>query len=399
MIGNLRKKFIFISTISIFAVFSIILSLLLVLTRVQMNRTLDMLTNTIAENNGFFPEFDSSKPHTPSLFSYSNTITEETRFSTRFFTIWLNEQQEVTDVNIDSVSTISQSEVEQYVLEAMDSPKERGWVSEYRYKITSTEDGWFLVFVNGAMYQTTTNRLLFTVFLILLGSAVLILTLTVIISKKVVRPMAESYEKQKQFITDANHELKTPLTLILSNLDILESEYGKNEWLDDIRGEGERMGLLINQLVTLSRMDESNARLLSADFDLSSAINDTVSEFQCLAEERGHTLFSDITPSISYHGDEALIRKLAAILLDNAVKYCDAGGEIQVRLYQRRHPVLIVENTYAEVDTLELDRYLIDSTAPIESELFPAALGSDCPSPNPSSKAIAAPLAPTKKRV
>lgn len=91
MIGNLRKKFICISTISIFAVFSIILSLLLVLTRVQMNRTLDMLTDTIAENNGFFPEFDSSKPHTPSLFSYSNTITEETRFSTRFFTIWLNE--------------------------------------------------------------------------------------------------------------------------------------------------------------------------------------------------------------------------------------------------------------------------------------------------------------------
>lgn len=356
MIGNLRKKFICISTISIFAVFSIILSLLLVLTRVQMNRTLDMLTDTIAENNGFFPEFDSSKPHTPSLFSYSNTINEETRFSTRFFTVRLNGQQEVTDVNIDSVSTISQSEVEQYVLDAMDSPKERGWVSEYRYKITSAEDGWFLVFVNGAMYQTTTNRLLFTVFLILLGSAVLILTLTVIISKKVVRPMAESYEKQKQFITDANHELKTPLTLILSNLDILESEYGKNEWLDDIRGEGERMGLLINQLVTLSRMDESNARLLSADFDLSGAINDTVSEFQCLAEERGHTLSSDITPSISYHGDEALIRKLAAILLDNAVKYCDAGGEIQVRLYQRRHPVLIVENTYAEVDTLELDR-------------------------------------------
>ena len=116
------------------------------------------------------------------------------------------------------------------------------------------------------------------------------------------------------------------------------------------------MGLLINQLVTLSRMDESDARLLYADFDLSGAINDTVSEFQYLAEERGHILFSDIAPSLSYHGDEALIRKLAAILLDNAVKYCDAGGKIQVRLYQRRHPILTVENTYAEVGSLELER-------------------------------------------
>ena len=356
MIGGLRKKFICISTISVFAVFSIILSLLLVLTRVQMNQTLDTLTDTIAANNGFFPEFDSSKPHTPSRFFYTDAITEETRFSTRFFTVWLNEQQEVTDVNIDSVSTISQSEVEHYASQAMNSTKERGWVSEYRYKITSTEDGAILVFVNGTMYKNTTNLMLFTIFLILLGSAVLILTLTVIISKRVVRPVAEGYEKQKQFITDANHELKTPLTLILSNLDILEAEYGKNEWLDDIRSEGERMGLLINQLVTLSRMDESDARLLYADFDLSGAINDTVSEFQYLAEERGHMLFSDIAPSLSYHGDEALIRKLAAILLDNAVKYCDAGGKIQVRLSQRRHPILTVENTYAEVDSLELER-------------------------------------------
>ena len=94
MIGGLRKKFICIST-SIFAVFSIILSLLLVLTRVQMNQTLDTLTDTIAANNGFFPEFDSSKPHTPSRFFYTDAITEETRFSTRFFTVWLNEQHEV----------------------------------------------------------------------------------------------------------------------------------------------------------------------------------------------------------------------------------------------------------------------------------------------------------------
>ena len=171
------------------------------------------------------------------------------------------------------------------------------------------------------------------------------------------RLLRENNEKMRQdFTANVSHELKTPLTLILSNLDILEAEYGKNEWLDDIRSEGERMGLLINQLVTLSRMDESDARLLYADFDLSGAINDTVSEFQYLAEERGHILFSDIAPSLSYHGVEALIRKLAAILLDNAIKYCDAGGKIQVRLYQRRHPILTVENTYAEVDSLELER-------------------------------------------
>ena len=213
-----------------------------------------------------------------------------------------------------------------------------------------------MVFVNGSMNWAVTTRLLVTAFLVLLGSALLILLLTVLLSKRVVRPVAESYEKQKQFITDANHELKTPLTLILSNLDIVEAELGQNEWLDDIRSEGERMGLMINQLVALSRMDESQAHMVRSAFDLSAAVEDTVSEFQPLAAERGKKLQTSIEPGIRYEGDEGLIRRLASILMDNAVKYCDEGGEIRVEVCQHRHPVLIVENTYAQVDQLELDR-------------------------------------------
>lgn len=168
--------------------------------------------------------------------------------------------------------------------------------------------------------------------------------------------MAESYEKQKQFITDANHELKTPLTLILSNLDIVEADVGKNEWLDDIRSESERMGLLINQMVTLCRMDESDTPLALADVDLSGVVDDTVSEFEALAADRKKKLTASVEPGVHYRGDEALLRRLAAILLDNAVKYFDAGGEIRVSLRCRHHPVFTVENTYAEVDRLELDR-------------------------------------------
>ena len=128
-------------------------------------------------------------------------------------------------------------------------------------------------------------------------------------------------KKQKQFITDANHERKTSLTLIIPFcLGILESGDWKNEWLEDIRSEGERMGLLINKMVELSRMDEGDAPPAPADFDISGAVSDTVSEFQPLAAERGKTLLSEIEPGLSYHGDEALLRRLAAILLDNAVK-------------------------------------------------------------------------------
>ena len=326
MIGSLRKKFISISIISIFLVFSGIFFFLLIFTRIQTNGSVDTIADTIASNDGVFPEFDPSE-HRPSMqLPYADVITEETQFSTRFFSVWLDTQQQITKINMDSVSTITEQDVEGYTKKVLQKGGERGWISDYRYKVVNTENGTTVVFVNGTMYKNMANRLLFTALLVLLGSATLILILTVVVSKWAVRPVAESYEKQRQFITDANHELKTPLTLILSNLDILETEFGKNEWLDDIRSEGERMGLLINQMVTLSRMDESTDSLVRADFDLSNAVAETVSGFQSLVEERHHILTSSIAPNIRYNGDEFLIRRLTAILLDNAIKYCDLDG-------------------------------------------------------------------------
>lgn len=356
MIGSLRRKFISISMISIFIVFSCIFISLMVFTKIQTNRSVDMLVDTISSNDGVFPKFDPSKQRMLVQMPYSDVITEETQFSTRFFSVWLDEQKQIVNTNMDSVSTITEQDVEDYTDKVLKRGKERGWIGDYRYRIMDTEDGTTVVFVNGNTYNNTSNRLLFTALLVLLGSASLILILTVVVSKRAVRPVAESYEKQRQFITDANHELKTPLTLILSNLDIVESELGKNEWLDDIRSEGERMGLLINQLVTLSRMDESTDSVMREEFNLSSAVADTVSEFESLAEERGHTLTSSVSPSVYYYGDESLIRRLTAILLDNAIKYCDAGGNIQLSLTCRRHQVLTVENTYQDVDKLELNR-------------------------------------------
>ena len=357
MIVSLRKKFIIVSALSIMIVFTGIFLFLSVSNIVQTNRILDTLTDAVASNNGEFPAFNpSDRSALSDWLVYSDVITAETRFSTRFFTVWLDQAQQVSQVNMDAIAAISKADVEKYAKDAAAEGKSRGWVSDYRYKAVITDDGMMLVFVNGNMHRNMTFRQLCTAFFVLFGSAALILLLTILISKRAVRPVADSYEKQKQFITDANHELKTPLTLILSNLDIVDSEIGKNEWLEDIRSEGDRMGLLINKMVELSRMDEGDAPPAPADFDISGAVSDTVSEFQPLAAERGKTLLSEIEPGLSYHGDEALLRRLAAILLDNAVKYCDPGGSIRLRFYRKHHPVLIVENTYADVDALELDK-------------------------------------------
>ena len=358
MIYRLRKKFILISATSILIVFTAIFSMMCLVSFLQLNRTMDLLIDAIASNDGEFPEFETAVRLLPSggLSSYVDVITEETKFSTRFFTVWLDKEEQVNGVNVDAVFSISEEQAREYAVAAVEKKKERGWISVYRYKRFQTGEETAVVFVNGAMHRTMAGRFLLTSFLVLFGSGVIILGLFILLSKRAVKPVAESYEKQKQFITDANHELKTPLTLILSNLEIVEAEIGQNEWLDDIRIEGERMGMLVNQLVTLSRMDEEQSGLAMERFDLSGAVEDTVSEFQPLAEEREKTLTAEIEPSIIYRGEENLIRRLVSILLDNAVKYCDPGGQITLSVSKRRHPVLVVENTYRDVDQIALEK-------------------------------------------
>ena len=172
----------------------------------------------------------------------------------------------------------------------------------------------------------------------------------------VLRRMRILDNSRQEFVSNVSHELKTPLTLILANAEIAQDELGKNEWLDDIMSEGHRMTELVNQLVALSRMDEENSKLNIAQIPLGELVFDTVSEFESLAEGRGKKLSISIERSIVYSGDEMLLQRLVGILLDNAVKYCDEGGEIKVTLEKRRRIILSVENTYAAVGEIELNK-------------------------------------------
>lgn len=330
MIDNLRKKFILVSAVSILIVFFIIFAMMVYMGNTQLNHTMDALTDAIASEGG------TSNPH--------------------FFIVWLDDTDQIVKTDADAAFQMSEIQIQEYTDAALEDGGERGWVSAYRYQVVRTKPKTAIIFANGTMNYMLKNRFLLTSLLILAGSGLVILALLIIISKKVVRPTAESYEKQKQFITDVNHDLKTPLTLILSNLEIVEAEIGKNEWLDDIRCEGRRMEALINQLVMLSRMDEDQSIFSVSEFDLSNAVSDTVSEFRVLAENRHESLTPNIGESIFYKGDEGLIRRLLSVLIDNAVKYCDIGGQILVVLYKKRYPVLIVENTFANAADIEIGR-------------------------------------------
>ena len=360
MIHRLRRKFILISTVSVLSVIALVFVMIFILNASSMNRNLDILADKVSEGGGRFPAMDGGG-HRPESIPPENDrdfgfITPETPFATRHFTVLFDTDGEVARTNTEAIYSIAEASAIEYADAALAKNNTRGWLDSYRYKVFSTELGTGVVFIDGSMSRSSLLQSLTISGAVLLGCAALVLLLIILLSGRVVKPIAESYEKQKQFITDANHELKTPLTLILANLDIAEAELGENEWLSDIRAEGHRMTELVNQLVSLSRMDEENREINTAEIPLCDIVADAVSEFKSTADAMGKSLLTDISPGIHCNGDEGLIRRLLSVLLDNAVKYCDEGGEIRVRLEKHRRVILTVENTYSAVEETELTR-------------------------------------------
>ena len=284
MIYRLQKRFILICTVSVLTVIALVFGVILALNISSMNRNMDILADRVSEGGGRFPgafdeppPFDKMPPRNEPNFEF---ITPETPFSTRHFTVFFDKKGEVARTNTESIYAIDEDTAIEYAEKAMADGDERGWISSYRYKIFSTDLGMGVVFVDGSMSRTVLMQSTTIAGFVLLACAALVLILIFLLSKKAVKPIAESYEKQKQFVTDANHELKTPLTLIMANVEIAELELGKNEWLDDIRAEGHRMTELVNQLVALSRMDEEGQPLNITEVALGELVADTVSEFK-----------------------------------------------------------------------------------------------------------------------
>ena len=355
MIYRLQRRFILICTVSVLSVVALVFCVIGVWNVSSLNHNMDILADRVSEGGGRFPGvMDEGFRHPPRNEKDFDFITPETPFSTRHFTVLFDGAGNVAKTYTESIYSISDEKAIAYAQKVLNGENRRGWVTNYRYKVFETEFGMGVVFVDGSMNRSAMMQSMVIAGVVLFACAALVLVLILLLSKRAVKPIAESYEKQKQFITDASHELKTPLTLILTNLDIAEAELGKNEWLADIRAEGHRMTELVNQLVALSRMDEEKPSLSLGNVLLGKMVSDTVSEFEPLAVSRGKTLSAQVDGCIICYGDEALLRRLVGILMDNAIKYCDPGGQICVTLQRHKSIVLTVENTFAAVEETEL---------------------------------------------
>lgn len=349
MIRRLQKKFITISTVVFIVIIGSFFVIANLINYISINRKANVIMDILVRNNGTMPIINVGFG--------DQMISPETSFETRYFTVSIINNDKII-VNVDKIAAINRATAEEYALKLYGKDKDHGYMKTYKYQKINIKDGVMYIFLDcNRDLGNFKNFLLYSsivYFITIVSSFILI----VICSDKAIEPFIENYDKQKRFITDANHEIKTPLSIIKASNEVLELEYGKNEWIDSINEQIVRLTSLTEKLIFLSRMDEDNMKMQMSLFSLSNTTIEVVSSFASIAKIKNKEFETQIEPNIEIYGDVSLIGQLIAILLDNAFKYSSENGKIMVSLFEKnKSKILIVKNSVDVVEIGNLNKF------------------------------------------
>lgn len=354
MIKKLQRKFVLITMGSLALVMVFLVGVINGINVYRMEVQSDESLAMIAENQGRFPEFkkdmhfrDGGGP----IFGFE--MNAETSYEKRYFVIVTDSSGNVSNIDTGHIAAISSEDALEYADEVMENGKKSGYEDIYKYMVFEQGDGYMIVFMDCRNQIQTELSLLVISSAVALATLLLMFILVSVLSKKAIKPFIENAEKQKLFITDAGHEIKTPLAIISANVDVLELTGGENEWITSIRNQTVRLDKLVKNLLTLSKLDEEKVKLTFAEFDLSETVAKISEAFIAVAEAKNKKFQMDIQPGIRLHGDEGSMEQLVSTLVDNAMKYSNEEGTIRLKLSSgKKGPRLEVFNT---VDHLEVD--------------------------------------------
>ena len=355
MISSLRRKFMLIAMASLVGTMAVLCAAIGAGNHYITTSRVDHAIDLLRQNGGSFlhpgPRSD------PSNFDFQ--VTPETPFETRYFIVRLTAQKEIRSVSLDHIAALDRQTVVDTISRIISTGSKRGYVDHYRFGVFSEQDGGSTVIVLDCFLQLqSANNMLRMTIAIFLICVLIVFVLLLFLSKRAIRPFAGNLERQRQFITDASHELKTPLAILSANIGLLEDTYGSDKWLESARSQIVRLDKLIKNLVELARTEETMKEDAVACFSVSEVALASADAFQPLAEADGKALTAEIVEGLTLKGVQDNFFRLFSILLDNAVKYCDPGGTIRLSVSVRGRNICIsVSNPCAGVDTAQLPRY------------------------------------------
>ncbi len=346
MLKKLRLKFIGTAMLAVSLVLVLLMGCINAVSYKSVVDDAEQKLDVLEEYGGTFP-YDNSILNS----IFRGKFSMETPFDSRYFTVMINTKQMVASVDIGHIASVDTDSAAALAYSLYQKGKTNGFTSSFRYRAVNTDYGTQYIFLDCGR-EMNTVRDFFSASMILSGACLLLVFIFVFIfSKAAIKPTVEAYTKQKRFITDAGHELKTPLAIISAANEVIELDNGENEWTESIRNQIKRLSSLIEKLVMLAKMDEETVTKVNTRFSLSDAVRETAESFSAVAAARNRTLITEIEPNIDFTGDENSIKQLTSLLTDNAMKYSNDGGTVRVALRRSgKKNELTVFNTVEHIE-------------------------------------------------
>lgn len=326
---KLRKNIVlgvFISALVVFVLTIVVVSVSL---NVQITYRADSMTKVIVQNNGIPPAKSEFEKMDDELGIRINNYSEESPYRLRFFTVVYDDSGQA-HCDVSHIASIDESEAVEMADVVLSTFETTGSFGNYRYRVSENRN--MVVFVDYTEEYSAVEWLTLLLSLIALAFIVMITVVFYFFSKRIVKPFEENSRMQKQFITDASHELKTPLAIISANAEVLAYKTGENEWIDNITTQVDRVSGLVGELLTLNRLEEVEEIADIEPVDLSALLTDTAATFDEVFRGKNVQRIDTIEPQVTLNGNRAQLERLFSVLVENASKYVEENGKVLITL-------------------------------------------------------------------
>lgn len=360
MFRKLRIRFILLASVAVTGILFFLVGALNSVRFLQTAGEIQAVLNILSDNRGEFPSVQATAQALD-----NDHISIDTIYQYRYYSAVFNEDGTVYSSNLNNISNLSKEQALQSAKSVIKQRRKNGIFTigsqYYSYQVTQDAKSkrYLAVVLDSTKYLEDRNDFLWVSIRSTLYSIIFFIVIISIVSSWAIRPYVRNYEKQKRFITNAGHELKTPLAIISANTELQELMTGENEWTESTKDQVNRLSNLINQMVSLARLEEQPDIAL-VDVDFSSLVQKVAQDFKSVAEKAGKNYQIKVQEGIHVKASQDELYELVSILIDNACKYCDEDGQIFVTLTKakrRKRARLIVSNSYANGENVDYSRF------------------------------------------
>ena len=372
MIKKLQRKFIMIAGLAVVVMMVCFLLPVNLINRYRVGSELRKTIRFILDSGGSISDVAQTEddgermPDVLSLLTGRNAelnLTPESRYQLRFFIVTLDSDGSVKEMSLSHIAAVDGDEAAAMAHQAEERIASHGFLhssmnSYYYLRDKTGNDREQIGFLECTREVNSLRVFYYSSMGFSLILIVIYLLIIAILSKRAMKPYIDNIESQREFITNAGHEMKTPLAIISANTEVIEMIHGKSEWTDSILTQVKRGTSLINDLITLSRAEEAEQIVLT-DIDMSKTVRESSESFRPLLEKDGKKLVIQVQDDIHVKAESKMLTELCNILVDNAAKYCDDGGTVRVELKKRGRSgaQLQVSNDYRDGSSKDYSRF------------------------------------------